>query len=311
MNGISYKEALDILKTDNESELSDIFKRASESRRKYFGAGITTCAIINARSGGCSENCSFCAQSKISKAVFKSYPLVSEKKIFKSAEAASKNKVSHFSIVTSGRSVKISKDLNTICRAIKKISAELPVIPCASLGILEKEVFGKLKDAGLKRYHHNLETAGTYFNKICGTRTYKDQIDTVHRAKENGLSVCSGGIFGLGETKEQRVELLETIRCLDIDSVPINFLNPIPGTKLEDLNELTPMECLKIIAAARLMMPRKNIRICGGRERNLKDFQSCIFSAGADALMIGNYLVTSGRDIAADMKMIEDAGLHL
>lgn len=311
MNGISYKEALNILKTDNESELLDVFKVASETRRKYFGTGITTCAIINARSGGCSENCSFCAQSKISKAVFKSYPLVSGSRIFKSAKAASENKVSHFGIVTSGRAVNISEDLDTICKAVKKISAELPIVPCASLGILKKEVFGKLKDTGLKRYHHNLETAGTYFNTICSTKTYKDQIDTVHRAKESGLSVCSGGIFGLGETREQRIELLETVRCLDVDSVPINFLNPIPGTKLEGLNELTPMECLKIIAAARLMMPGKNIRICGGREVNLRDFQSWIFSAGADALMVGNYLVTSGRDIGADMKMIEDAGLHL
>ena len=311
MNGISHKEALNILKTESESELSDIFKMASDARRKYFGTEIATCAIINARSGGCSENCSFCAQSKISKAVFKNYPLLSENRIFRAAEKASENTVSHFGIVTSGRAVNISKDLDTICKAVKKISSELPITPCASLGILKKEVFEKLKSAGLKRYHHNLETAGTYFNKICSTRTYKDQIDAVHRAEECGLSVCSGGIFGLGETKEQRIELLETIRCLGVDSVPINFLNPIPGTKLEGLNELTPVECLKIIAAARLMMPDKNIRICGGREVNLRDFQSWIFSAGADALMVGNYLVTSGRDIAVDMKMIEDAGFHL
>jgi len=311
MNGISYKDALNILKTEKEAELFDIFKKASEARRSYFGSQITTCSIINARSGGCSEDCSFCAQSKISKAAFKSYPLLSENKIFKSAEAASKNKVSRFGIVTSGRAVNISKDLDTICKAVKKISEELPIAPCASLGILKKEVFERLKETCLRRYHHNLETAGTYFSKICSTRTYRDQIDTVHRAKESGLSVCSGGIFGLGETKEQRIELLETIRALDVDSVPVNFLNPIPGTKLEGLNELTPVECLKIIAAARLMMPGKNIRICGGREVNLGDFQAWIFSAGADALMVGNYLVTSGRDINADMKMIEGAGLHL
>ena len=149
------------------------------------------------------------------------------------------------------------------------------------------------------------------FKVICSIRNYKDQTDTVGNAKEAGLSVCSGGIFGLGETKTQRVELLETIRALEVDSVPVNFLNPIPGTPLENMKELSPLECLKIIAVARLMLPSINIRICGERECNLGDLQSWIFLAGADAVMIGGYLVTSGRDVKLDLKMIRDAGMKL
>ena len=191
------------------------------------------------------------------------------------------------------------------------IARDLPIKPCASLGILDLESLKQLKEAGLTRYHHNLETAGSYFKVICSTRNYEDQTDTVRNAKKAGLSVCSGGIFGLGESKGQRVELLETIRDMDVDSVPVNFLNPIPGTPLENMKQLTPLDCLKIIAVARLMLPNTNIRICGGRECNLRDFQSWIFLAGADAVMIGGYLVTSGRDVKLDLQMIRDAGMRL
>jgi len=187
----------------------------------------------------------------------------------------------------------------------------LSVDSCASLGLLDEELLKKLKKAGLKRYHHNLETARSYFSEICGTRSYDDQIKTIKDAKSAGLEVCCGGIFGLGESLEQRIELLDTIRSLDIDSVPLNFLNPIPGTRLEGSRNLTPDDCLKIIAVARLMMPDKSIRVCGGREFNLKDRQGDIFQAGADSLMIGGYLVTPGNRVDIDKKMIEDAGMVL
>jgi biotin synthase len=176
---------------------------------------------------------------------------------------------------------------------------------------MEKDILQKLKDSGLKRYHHNLETARSYFSEICGTRSYDDQIKTIENAKSAGLEICCGGIFGLGESLEQRIEMLDTIRSLDIDSIPINFLNPIPGTKLAECENLTPEDCLKIIAAARLMMPDKSIRVCGGREFNLKERQSDIFRAGADSLMIGDYLVTSGNKIDTDREMIANAGLEL
>lgn len=309
MNGISSEEGLELLKLENRHEIYKLFQRASEAREKHFKNNVTACSIINARCGGCTEDCAFCAQSKYSKSKFETYPLVSEDVIFKAAENASKHGSIHLGIVTSGRAVNEAKDLDVIAKAVKRITTELSIKPCASLGILSRESLQKLKDAGLARYHHNLEAAESFFGKICTTRNYKDQIDTVKAAQDVGLSVCSGGLFGLGESREQRIELFETLRNLNVDSVPINFYNPIKGTRLEHLRELNPMECLKIIAVARLMMPEKNIRICGGREVNLKDFQSWIFFAGADALMIGGYLVTSGRDVETDIAMISDAGL--
>lgn len=301
-----------MLQTTDETKLYNYFAEASSLRKKFFDRKSEPCAILNARCGNCSETCAFCAQSSRSKADIKKYPLVSEENIFNSARQAAANGAAYFSIVTSGRAVEYgSEELETICRSVKKIASELPVKPCASLGILEKDALNKLKDTGLERYHHNLEASGSYFSSICSSRTFKDQLDAVRNAKEAGLAVCCGGIFGMGETKKQRVELLETVRSLDIDSVPLNFLTPIPGTPLESLNELTPFECLKTIAAARLMMPDKSIRICGGREYNLKDFQSWIFFAGADSMMIGNYLVTSGRDVQKDIEMIKNAGMIL
>jgi biotin synthase len=309
--GISSAEALDLIRLMDHDQLLELFIRAAKERKKYFGNKATTCSIVNARCGGCPEDCAFCAQSKRSKADVEYYPLISEEELFKAAKSAQKEKADFFSIVTSGRAVNISKELEVICRAIRRISSDLKMKTCASLGILNEESLKMLKDAGLSRYHHNLETAGSYFPEICGTRSYEDQLQTIAVAKKIGLSVCCGGIFGLGESLEQRIELLETIRGLEVDSVPLNFLHPIPGTPLEKQHDLNPFECLKIIAIARLMMPDLHIRICGGRDVNLRDFQSWIFHVGADALMIGGYLVTSGRDVEADLQMIADAGMIL
>jgi biotin synthase len=311
MDGISAEEALRLLNIDDELELYTFFKRASDKRREVFGDKITTCSIINARCGGCPEDCAFCAQSRSSKADIKKYPLIPEDEMLLAASNAVENKTSNISVVTSGRAVNASKELDSICSFVEKISRQNKIKPCASLGILNKEALKKLKDAGLSRYHHNLEAAESYFKSICSTRSYEDQIDTIKAAKELGLSLCVGGIFGMGESKEQRIELLETIRSLDVDSVPLNFLSPILGTKLENMKDLSPLDCLKIIASARLMMPDKTIRICGGRENNLRDFQSWIFFAGANGLMVGGYLVTSGRDVNDDLQMIKDAGLSL
>jgi len=311
MDGISINEAVELLKIETPEALEKLFSKASEIREEHFSNKVSACSVVNARCGGCSEDCAFCAQSHHSSAEVDYYSLISSEDMFSAAEKAVENDANRIGIVTSGRSVKRGKEFDSICDTVKKISSELPVVPCASLGLLDEKLLKELKDAGLKRYHHNLETAESYFSEICGTRSYSDQIDTIRNAKSAGLEVCCGGIFGLGESLEQRVELLETIRSLDVDSVPLNFLNPIPGTKLENAQNLTPDECLKIIAVARLMMPDKSIRVCGGREFNLKDRQPDIFKAGADALMIGGYLVTQGNPIEDDKKMIENAGMKL
>ncbi len=311
MLGISNKEALELLSITDKEDGEKLFARANESRIKNFANSATACSIISARTGGCTENCAFCAQSKHSTANVEYFPLVSVDEIFERAKEAEQDGSCHFGIVTSGRAVDEEKDLDTICEAVKKICNELSIKPCASLGLLSKEAFDKLRAAGLTRFHHNLETAESFFPEICGTRSYQEQIDTINLAREAGLSVCCGGIFGMGETIEQRVEFLDAIRDLDVDSVPLNFLNPLRGTKLENQKDLSPFECLKIIAVSRLMMPERTIKVCGGRETNLQEYQDQIFAAGANGLMIGGYLITAGRDVKTDLKMIDDAGLIL
>lgn len=311
MNGISVSEAVSLLKLEAETDIYNLLARAAAARVENFGSKASPCVILNARCGDCTENCAFCAQSRSASASIEHYPLLPENEIFKAAQNAVSTGAAYFSIVTSGRAVKPGDELDNICRVVSRIARELPVKPCASLGILDHDTLKALKAAGLVRYHHNLETARSYFSSICGTRTYEDQTNTVLYAKQAGLEVCSGGIFGLGESLEQRVELLETIRSLDVDSIPINFLTPIPGTRLEKMNDLTPFACLKIIAVARLMMPSKSIRICGGREHNLRDFHSWIFMAGADGVMLGNYLVTAGRSVEKDLRMLADAGIQV
>lgn len=311
MNGISTEEAFKLIEGEDKIQLLELLVRASKKREQYSGNKVTACSIINARCGGCAEDCAFCAQSKNSTAKIDYYALVSEDKIIKAAEKAVKDGAHHFGIVTSGRAVNGSKDLEVICRAVEHISKKLSISPCASLGTLDRKSLRRLRDSGLVRYHHNLETSESFFPTVCTTRSYKAQIEAVKDARDAGLSLCSGGIFGLGESRGQRIELLDTIRSLNVDSIPLNFLVPIPGTRMENMKDLTPFECLKIIAVARLMMPDKTIRVCGGREHNLRDFQSWIFSAGADGLMIGGYLVTSGREVHADLQMIKDAGMVL
>ncbi len=311
MLGISNEEAFKLLAITDEEKGKELFSRANEARITHFANNATACSIISARTGGCTENCAFCAQSKHSTANVEYFPLVSVEEIFERAQEAEKDGSCHFGIVTSGRAVDEEKDLDVICEAIKKICNELSIKPCASLGLLSSKSFEKLKAAGLTRFHHNLETAESFFSEICGTRSYQDQIDTINKARVAGLSVCCGGIFGMGETIEQRVEFLDAIRALDVDSVPLNFLNPLRGTKLENQKDLSPFECLKIIAVSRLMMPERTIKVCGGRETNLKEFQDQIFAAGANGLMIGGYLITAGRDVKTDLEMIDNAGLVL
>ena len=311
MTTITNEQALEILNTDNIAELDEIFDAARKIREKYFQKDITACSIVNARCGGCVENCSFCAQSKRSKAEINYYPLISSEEIFECANKADALGIERIGIVTSGRSVEYgSKELDTICEAIRKIRQELKILPCASLGLLGIDALKALKDAGLQRYHNNLETSKSFFPAICSTRNYNDQIVTIKAAQKIGLEICCGGIFGLGESNQQRVEMLSAIKTLDVESIPINFLTPIPGTPLENMNELSPLICLKIIAVATLMMPGKVIRVCGGREYNLKDQQFRMFDAGVSSFMTGGYLVTQGQSTQDDIQMIENCGLN-
>ncbi|MHC4780790.1 MAG: biotin synthase BioB [Planctomycetota bacterium] len=310
MKGISATEAKDLLGCEG-GDAHDLFHRAGKVRLETRGRSVKLCSVLNAKSGACSEDCAFCSQSSSARTRVDVYPLLDSRKMIGAARDAARRGAHRFGIVTSGRGVRKPEEVGTIARTIEWISRETPMQPCLSLGLVDRETLRLLKAAGATRYHHNLETARSYFKEICTTRDWEASVATVEAAKAEGLETCCGGIFGLGESIDQRVELLESIRDLEVQSVPLNFLNPIAGTRLESLKAITPLECLKVIAVSRLMMPRSEIRVCGGREVNLRDLQSWALFSGADGLMVGGYLTTGGRDVAKDLEMIADAGFEV
>ena len=307
---LGQEEALLVL-GDRSIPLSGLLAITDRLRRKHSGNRIRLCSIINAKSGLCSEDCSFCAQSSRYSTGVEHYPLLDVENLSMAAVEAAGKGAGEFSIVTSGAALRSEKELAVLeqaLRAIRQSSASLQ--RCASLGRLTPEQLERLKQAGLDCFHHNLEASRSFFPRICTTHTYEDRVSMVRTARQAGFRVCSGGIFGMGETDRDRVALAMELKALDVDSVPLNFLQPIPGTPLERVSYLTPEICLRIIAAFRLLLPEKDIVICGGREYNLRDMQSMIFWAGANGMMIGNYLTTSGRDIEADLEMLQNLGLE-
>lgn len=304
------EEALAVLAA-GPGDLVEVLAAADCLRRRHKGDEINLCSIVNARSGACSEDCAFCSQSARYETQIEKYPLISVEQALGRAKEAVGFRAREFSIVTSGYTENKERDFKSLSSTVAAVAEETPLSVCASLGVLSEEQLSKLKGSGLTRYHHNLETAATYFPMVCTTHSYEEDVEMVRRAKRAGFYVCSGGIFGMGESKEQRVELAMALRELDVDSVPINFLNPIAGTPFEGKRELTPVDCLKIIAMLRLVLPEKDLVVCGGREVNLRDLQSMIFFAGANGMMVGGYLTTSGRNYEDDLKMIEDLGLKV
>jgi biotin synthase len=307
MSGIDTAEALELLRREGRATY-DLLARAHALRLETRGLEVRLCGVVNAKSGECTEDCKFCAQSAHNDADVDCYPLLDEERLVAAAHEARGNRAARFGIVTSGKTLDGAGELDTVAAAVGRVKGEAGLGSCASLGHADEAMLRRLKEAGLERYHHNLETARSFFEQICTTRDYDDGVDTVRAAKQVGLSTCCGGLFGLGESLAQRVELLETIRELSVDSVPLNFFNPVPGTALTQVAPLEPLECLKVVAVARLMMPQKEIRVCGGREHNLGDLQSWTLLSGADGLMVGGYLTTKGRAVADDLKMISDAG---
>jgi len=294
----------------SEGQPFDLFHEANRIRERVKGRAVRLCSIINARSGACSEDCSFCAQSARYRTGVAVYPLVEPGRIARAAEAGASAGASAFGIVTSGRGP--DRDLARICEAVAEIARRHggSLECCASLGSLTEQSAAALKAAGLVRYHHNLETARSFFPRVCSTHSYDDRVRTLCAAKAAGLQVCSGGIFGLGEQWPHRIEMAIELRALGVGRVPINFLNPIPGTPLEGAEPLAPLEGLRIIAIYRFLLPKADIMVAGGRQRCLGDLQSWVFYAGANAMMIGNYLTTAGRPPEDDLRMIRALGLQ-
>ncbi|MDR2616538.1 MAG: biotin synthase BioB [Endomicrobium sp.] len=300
---ITKDEALRLFDLDIE----DLFLVSSKIRKKYKGNKVKVCSIINAKSGQCSENCKFCAQSAFNKTEVKVYPLVDTEKI-KEISTKALDDVGCFGIVSSGNFLN-DNEIEKLCEMFKqhKKVSHLGV----SIGRISDESFKKLKEAGIKKMHHNLETSENFYPNICSTHSYKERVDTIKRAKNFGFEICSGGLFGIGESLKDRIDLAFTLKEIGSDSVPMNFFMPIKGLALEHLPVMLPIEILKTIAIYRIILQTPDIMVCGGREMHLRDLQSWIFQAGANGMMTGGYLTTTGRDIITDRQMVKDLDMEL
>ncbi|UCG78809.1 MAG: biotin synthase BioB [Nitrospirota bacterium] len=302
---LQFDEVLDLM---NVSSPIGLFMAALDRMMEHSGGTIDLCSIINAKSGACPEDCSYCAQSSRSRSDVEVYPLVEDDVILSNAEEAHKNKVKRFCIVTSGRSTS-GDELKRIAYVITKLR-DIGLLPCATLGLLGEDELKILKDAGLERYHHNLETSERFFPEICSTHSYTDKLRTIEAAKKVGLSVCSGGIFGMGESWRDRLDMAYALRDIGVDSIPVNYLMPIEGTPLSGMTIIEPIEALAVISIFRLIMPQRQIRVCGGRIQALGELHPLIFTAGADGLLTGNYLTTTGREYRDDLRVIEQMGFN-
>lgn len=303
------RDAADQLAAVTGRDVHDLLYWANRIRHAHHGNRVSLCSVISAKQGSCTEDCAFCAQSAHHDTDVETYPLMGTQRILDAAREAAGIGSSRLGVVTSGESACGSEDWPRIVEAVKALVSDGEIEACASLGSLTADAASSLKAAGLKRYHHNLETSERYFPRICTTHSFQERVDTVRTAKAAGFEVCCGGLFGLGESWEDRVDMAFVLRDLDVDSVPLNFLNPIPGTPLENAEPVPPMDLLKLIALYRVVLPSKEIRVCGGREVGLRDLQSWMFHAGANGTMIGNYLTTAGRSAEDDRQMLKDLGL--
>ncbi|MBL7214675.1 MAG: biotin synthase BioB [Phycisphaerae bacterium] len=288
----------------------DLLYWANEIRKANFGNKIKMCSIVPGRLGGCSQDCAFCAQSlHYDTAVDKTPKTLSDDEIMVAAKEAKKKGVPNFGIVYSGRKVG-DEELDRLIALTKQIKEEMGLGVCMSLGILSDENMQRLADAGVVRFNHNLETSARHFPDIVSTHKYEDRVKTIEAGLKAGMGVCAGGIFGIGETENDRIDMALELRRLGVDMVPMNFLHPIAGTPLGKAEKLSPREILRIVALYRFILPSTHLKVAGGRVLNLRDVQSWIFYAGCTAILSGNYLTTAGRSVEDDLQMLADLGLE-
>ncbi|KEH93919.1 biotin synthase BioB [Clostridium novyi] len=300
---ISYDEAVRLI----DEDIDKVLQGAKKLREVFCGKHVDLCSIINAKCGKCSEDCKFCAQSIFYNTNIKTHPLCSYDEILKLAKENELEGVHRYSLVTSGRGIS-GKEFEDILNIYKKLKEDTKIKLCASLGIISKYQLKKLKEAGVSRYHHNLETSREFYSKICTTHSYDERIQTIKNAKGVGLDVCSGGIIGLGESFIDRINLAFELKNLKIRSIPINILMPIGGTPLENQRKLNNEEILKTIAIFKFINPKADIRLAGGRG-SLENYGEKAFLAGVSATITGNYLTTQGNGIKNDIKLLNDLGL--
>jgi biotin synthase len=305
----SMKEVLPLLGAKGP-DILDLAAAANRVKAEFNGNKIDLCSLLNVKSGRCSEDCAFCAQSAHHKTEAPVYPLMNADQMVREAQEAQKRKTGRFCLISSGRQLN-DKEFEVILSGLDRIRKETTLDLDCSLGTLSEERAECLKKVGVTRYNHNLETAESHFSKICTTHSFQDRIQTIGVLKDQGFSICCGGIIGLGESPRQRLELAFSLRELEIDCIPFNILNPRPGTPLEHSESVPPMEIIKTIALFRLILPRGTIKIAGGREANLRDLQSLALLAGANGLISGNYLTTLGRSAEDDLTMIRDLGFNI
>ena len=292
-----------------DDSLPDLLYWANQVRQKFFGNEVKICSIVPARLGGCNQDCKFCAQSARYSTAFKETKTLTDEQILDAAREAKQKGVPNFGIVYSGKTIS-EKELARLEKLIARIGNEIGINVCGGFGIIDYEQAARLKKAGLSRYNHNLETSRNHFQNIVTTHDYDTRIETVKAAKKAGLGLCTGGIFGIGETDADRIDMALELRELGVDMVPMNFLHPIPGTPLAGLATMQPRQILRLIALYRFILPTAGIKVAGGRVLNLRDMQSWIFYAGATSILSGNYLTTGGREVEEDLRMIKDLGLE-
>jgi len=307
---IDRDEALFLFGLESSADIHDLIAWANRIREQFKGNKVHLCSIVNAKAGGCSENCSFCAQSSFYQTGSPRYGFVDPEPVDQAADEARKNGITAVGLVAAWKGLNEGPMLDEVCDRIREMKDAGKTRPDASLGLIKNQrVADRLKEAGLECYGHNLESSRRFFPQTCSTHTFDDRLETISYLKQAGIKICSGGIIGMGETREDRCDLAFELRAIGANVVPINILNPIPGTPFEQNPPLPPLEILKTIACFRFILPRQEIMIAGGRTVNLRDLQSMVFSAGASALMVGNYLTTLNQPVEKDLQMLRDLGL--
>ena len=307
---MSREEGQWLFELEGAADIFDLVSWANRIREHFKGNKIHLCSIVNVKAGGCSENCRFCAQSAAYQTDSPRYGLIESEPVLTAAAEAKANGVTALGLVAAWRGLEEGPVLDEICERLQELKESGQARPDASLGIIKnKNVAQRLKDSGLECYNHNLESSRRFFPQVCTTHTYDERVQTIQHLKEAGIKICSGGIIGMGETREDRCELAFSLKELGANIVPINILNPIDGTPFAEREPLPPLEILKTIACFRFVLPKQEIMIAGGRAVNLRDLQSLIFAAGASALMVGNYLTTLNQPVEKDLQMLKDLGL--
>ncbi len=307
---IEKDDAMFLFELEKSADIHTLISWANRIREHFKGNKIHLCSIVNAKAGACSENCSFCSQSAAYQTDTPRYGFVDPEPVAEAGAEANRNGVTAVGLVAAWRGLKEGPMLDEVCDRIAEMKAQGQTRPDASLGLIEnQEVANRLKEAGLECYGHNLESSQNFFPEHCTTHSFEDRLRTIEFLKNAGIKICSGGIIGMGESREDRCDLALTLRKVGASVVPVNILNPIPGTPLEHQPSLAPLEILKTIACFRFIMPTKEIMVAGGRTVNLRDLQCMVFQAGASALMVGNYLTTLNQSVEKDLQMLRDLGL--